>query len=119
MTATEEQEPEVIHSPETYATLSEPFESLDAINAALMAFQKELYELRKKHRIRDLTVICEGSFLQDGEASEARVCSHYGSSLRKLPALAYAYGEAKAEQEQMLAEHERAGARMGRRRSGK
>jgi hypothetical protein len=109
-----EPEEKVIHAPATYAELSKPFESLEAINDAWLAFQRELYELRKKHRIQDLTVICEGSFLRDGEAAEARVCSHYGSSLRKLPALAYAYGESKAEQEKMLSEAEQAGARRGR-----
>lgn len=108
-------EEDVIRSPETYATLSEPFESHEAINEAWFAFQKELYELRKKHRVRDLTLVLGGSFIQDGEPAEARVSMHFGSSLNKLPALAFAYGEAKAEQTAMLAEAEQAGARRGRR----
>lgn len=115
-TKAEKSQGTVAHAPSTYAELSKPFDSLDALNDGYVAFQQELRELRAKHRIRDLTVIMEGSFLQDGEPAEARVCTHHGSSLRKLPALAYAYGEAKAEQEQMLAEQERAGAERGRRR---
>lgn len=106
----------VTHNPRLYEKLSEPFESLDAMNEAWLAFQTELRELRAKHRVRDVTIIMEGSFLQDGEVGEARVCTHNGNSLRKLPALAFAYGEAKAEQDAMLAEQERAGARMARRR---
>ncbi len=107
---------QVIHSPSTYAQLSEPFESLDAMNEAWMAFQGEVRELRKKHRVRDLTIICEGSFMMDGEPAEARICSHHGSSLRKLPSLAFCYGEAKAEQELLLAEMEKYGAKRGRQR---
>lgn len=113
---TEKPQDTVIHAPVTYAELSKPFESLDAMQEAWWAFQTELRELRAKHRVRDLTVILEGSFLQDGELAEARVCAHNGSSLRKLPTLAFAYGEAKAEQEQMLAEQEREGAKRARRR---
>jgi hypothetical protein len=116
VTTPDEEKADVIHAPATYAKLSEPFESNEAINEAWFAFQKELYELRKKHRVRDLTLVLGGSFVQDGEPAEARITMHFGSSLNKLPALAFAYGEAKAEQTAMLAEAELAGARRGNRR---
>jgi hypothetical protein len=95
----EKQGDHVIHAPSTYAKLSEPFESFEAMNEAWVAFQTDLRVLRAKHRIRDLTVILEGAFMLDGEPAEARICAHNGSSLRKLPSLAFCYGEAKAEQE--------------------
>lgn len=113
----EETRPEVTQNPSLYHQLSEPFASLDACNEAFLAFQRELYDLRKKHRIRDLTVICEAAIVQDGDVGDVRVCSHFGSSLRKLPALAFAYGEARAEQEAALVEQEQAGKRYARRRA--
>lgn len=70
MTTPETEEENVVRSPETYAKLSEPFESNEEINQAWFAFQKELYELRKKHRVRDLTLVLGGSFMQDGEPAE-------------------------------------------------
>jgi hypothetical protein len=115
-TTIEDENGKVIHAAGLYAEMSVPFGSIDELNDAWMAFQTELRELRKKHRVRDVTIICEGSFMLDGEPAEARVCSHTGSTLRKLPSLAFAYGEAKAEQELMLAEQEKHGAKRARTR---
>lgn len=91
-----------MNNPAKYREMCVPFESVDAANEALGAFQKELRELRQKHRIRDVTfamaVDIKSPEHQGGEFV-ARVTGHIGNSSIHLELSAYALGEARAEAE--------------------
>ncbi|HKY40667.1 MAG TPA: hypothetical protein VJN18_32250 [Polyangiaceae bacterium] len=106
-------------NPKLYAQMCKPFESIEEANAALQAFVDEIYELRAKHRIRDVTLLCEIAVDYEGEEREFRITNHFGSELRKLPLLAYGYGEAKAEHNAMVEAYESAGNRAGKDRPGR
>ena len=94
-----------MNDPKKYRAMCVPFESIEAANAALLAFQNELYELRCKHRIRDLSFAIEIDIVnadtEEGE-SPARVSGHLGSSVKRLELAAYAFGSARTEHEQLL-----------------
>lgn len=107
--------------PGLYRKLSEPFESDEAANAALLAFQDELYELRVKHRIKDLAWVAEINIARpvDGDDDSecefpAIVSNHYGDSMRSASLFAYAHGEAVVRHERAVAEFRAVGDRMAR-----
>ena len=100
--------------PKLYRKLSEPFESQEAANSALQAFQEELYELRVKHRIRDLAFVAQIVIAKDEDEFEAMVSNHYGDSLKEVILFGYAYGRATARHEQLPAESRNHGARLGK-----
>lgn len=88
--------------PKLYRELSVPFESEAAATTAWEAFEAELYELRKKHRIRDLAYVAAFPVaFDDGEEAECTVVGHYGDGLKKANMFAYAAGASQAEFEQM------------------
>jgi hypothetical protein len=101
--------------PETYRKMSEPFENPEAANAALSAFQGELYELRLKHRIKDLAFVCEIN-ISHGENGErpAIVSNGYGDSMRLPVLLAYALGEAETRSRAAISEYTAVGRRAAR-----
>lgn len=55
-----------IHDPALYRRLSEPFETVEAANAAFDAFSEEFRALRKKHRIPDAVYIAAVN-VKDGD----------------------------------------------------
>ncbi len=81
--------------PKLYRQLAEPFESEDAANEAMHAFQTELYELRVKHRIRDLTFVAQFAVdLPERNEVDCTIVNHYGDQSKKVTGLAFAYGKA-------------------------
>lgn len=88
---------------EMYRTLSVPFESVEAAQAALIAFAEGMYELRIKHKIRNVYAVCDVTAKDaDGDEGDSTVVFHYGDSLRRLPMTAYAFGIETAEHEQAM-----------------
>lgn len=66
-----EEQATFIPNPKLYREMSQPFESVDAANAALQAFQEDVAALRAKHRIAECYVIFGSSVQQpDDEPSE-------------------------------------------------
>ena len=93
-----------LSNPSLYRELSKPFPTKEAANAALVAFQEELGELRKKHRLADVTVVVSVSITYpDGEEGDAMIVGGYGSTTKRESMLAYAYGKERAENEAALA----------------
>lgn len=83
-----------------YRDLSKPFESIDAANQAIKAFQDELMALRIKHRIPDLT-FCSMLNIADPKAEggeyQVMIASHYGAAMNFEPMAAFALGRAEAD----------------------
>ncbi len=89
---------------ENYRNLCVPFENIDAANKALNAFNEELYELRNKHRIKDVQITTE-VFCIDSEGDEGAAQStfHYGSRMQALPMAAFAFGQEKIRLAELIA----------------
>jgi hypothetical protein len=90
-----------MNDPKMYREMSEPFASIDECNAALKAFFEELYELRKKHGIRDLYYITAGSYLGPDGKDECQFItpSMCGNPLMAENMAAYAFGYEQAERQ--------------------
>jgi hypothetical protein len=96
-------EKKIKKDPENYAKMSIPFENEDEANKALSGFHEELSELRKKYKIPDVLIVIKGSMkLEDGECGDFVNHSHFGSSLNMLSMAAYAFGQLKREQEELI-----------------
>jgi hypothetical protein len=93
----------VIRDNELYRELSIPFESVDVANESLQKFCEELYELRKKYRIRELLFVMRvGCKRDDGEEADATVVNHFGASIQMEGIAAYAYGTLAARRQQYV-----------------
>lgn len=89
--------------PKLYRELSVPFENVTAADAAWVAFEQELHELRKKHRIRDLVYVAQFPVaFEDGEEHDCTIVGHYGDGMKKANLFAYAAGQSQAEFEQTV-----------------
>ncbi len=88
-----------------YREMSVPFASPDACNEAINAFFNELSELRRKHKIRDLICVLNGSVLYpkdetDDEGSpegEFIIEQSFGSSMQREVLAAWLLGHVQAE----------------------
>ncbi len=82
-----------------YSELSKPFKSGDSANETLQEFLNELYLLRQKHCLADVSVIIkatikgEGVFLYD---------AHFGSETEVEAMAAWHFGKASAERQSMI-----------------
>lgn len=89
--------------PENYLKMSEPFETIDSANEALANFFEEISEIRKKHKVADVLIVCKGSVkYEDGEIGDFINFSHYGNSLNQLPMAAFVYGQTSQDQKEMV-----------------
>lgn len=86
-------------APDNYRKLCEPFPSAAAADEALDAFWLELYELRNKHKIPDLSVVAAVSATAESGEATLMVDVHIGDQLRKESMLAWAFGQAQSERQ--------------------
>lgn len=93
----------VTDDPENYRRCSAPFLAAESANEALAAFFADVKAARDKHRISDVTVICEVSHLIDGEEVLGSASSSLGDSARVLPMLAREFGAAQQRHEDQIA----------------
>lgn len=104
-------------NPKLYRELQQPFTSQDEAQKASSAFQDELAELRKKHRMRDLLVVAMFSYgFGDGEVgeSESIICSSFGDPVQAETMAAYALGTIQSERQHRIGQLLK-GVRVGRR----
>jgi hypothetical protein len=105
-----------IVSPSTYREMSLPFENMAEVDTAIEGFFGELYELRKKWRIKDALVIAEvGVKTDDGEGC-ARLSIHVGNQLLEAELAAFALGQARERVAELVRESEVRGQKSVRRR---
>lgn len=96
-------EKEFKSDPTNYRLMSEPFETPEKANEALRAFNEELSELRKKHKISDLLyVIKDSCYYPDGEIGYFLQHSSFGNSLETEAMAAYLYGKTQSESRERL-----------------
>jgi hypothetical protein len=84
--------------PELYARLTTPRPRAD-VDAALSAFDDELYALRAKHGIADLTVVAGVSVETDDGPKVIVATSHYGHQGNALCCVGAAFAQLRAEQD--------------------
>lgn len=90
-------------APDVYRELCKPFETLEEANKAFESFQEELYELRKKHRVRDLVFIAQiGVKYDDGDEGSPIVLGMFGNEEKMEAMTAYALGRASAERQERV-----------------
>jgi hypothetical protein len=78
--------------PKLYREMSVPFESPEKADDAMRAFQADVEEARKKHKIPDVLVAASGSY-QDGDDEAAFFSSFsFGNHAYTIALAAYAYG---------------------------
>ena len=96
-------DPERYSDPENYLKMSEPFENAEAAEEALRGFYKELGELRKKYKLRDVLIVTNDSIKQDGgETGEIMQWTNFGNSKHTIHMAAYAFGAVKQEYDQLI-----------------
>lgn len=89
---------------QTYRELSVPFPSVDEANENVQAFHKELYELRKKYRFRELLYVIESAVIYDsGTESDVRLLGYFGDLNQQEALAAWAFGQASAERQERIA----------------
>lgn len=92
------------HDPANYRAMCEPFASQEVADAAVTEFFNDLEVLRKKHRIKDVTVVVETSARLDNDEEGYFTASlHLGDQLNKLRMLAVAYGSERVRFDESLA----------------
>lgn len=90
--------------PANYRAMSVPHDSPDAAMEAMHAFLDEVEQVRKKHRIPDVTIVLKAAaFVGDGQEGDYSMSAHFGDPAHKLPMLATAYGGAREQYEAALA----------------
>lgn len=97
--ANENEKPQSTSNPELYAKLSQPRPRKD-VDASLTAFHEELYALRVKHGITDLTWAAAAVVAEpDGKAGLIATLGHYGDHAKALPHAAALFRHYREEQD--------------------
>lgn len=82
--------------PEQYRKCSVPFETAEEANAAVQAFWEDMYELRCKHNLANISFVIGDSIADSGEFF---VCNHIGNSIMYEGMAALMFGQASAERQ--------------------
>ncbi len=90
-------ESENIRDPANYRKLMEPHASVEALSTAWSEFFKETRELRNKHGLTDVTLVCATNFIDAQKESTVIVCGHIGDPSKSDMMLAYALGRMRVE----------------------
>lgn len=95
-----EKQADFIKDPATYRAMSEP---LADANEAIRAFNVELRELRAKYRLRDVACIVSGCYSgTDGSEVDYILDMYHGDDMKRESLLAWAFGKASAERQEMI-----------------
>ncbi len=91
------------NDPKHYRDISGPFETIEAGNAALAAFFRDVETARDRHRIPDVTVLCEIAHVLDGEEIRGSASVSFGDNSRVVTMLAREFGAEQQRNEERLA----------------
>jgi hypothetical protein len=83
-----------VYDPATYAEMSKPHDSSDALTTAFRAFFEDLRAIRLKHKIRDIVIVVCDSTAGGGDRL---LRGHIGDATHALPMIATAFGQYRAE----------------------
>ena len=87
---------------DNYRKMSEPFENADKANEAIIAFNEELSELRKKHRIKECFVVISGNVLYGDKEGQYIISFNFGSMAEVERLAAWGYGKAQADRKEFI-----------------
>mgnify|MGYP007059380491 CR=1 FL=1 len=100
------------HDPKTYRECSEPHESVEAAEDAMRAFIDGVRELRKTHRVQDVSLVLAANALDDGGREIALIGdAHIGDQSHAETMLARGLGRAERERLARISEQRKGGAR--------
>jgi hypothetical protein len=91
-----------------YRAMSQPFESPEEANQALLKFYQIVEDARKECRIMDVHIIVKMNVKQGDEEGCGMASSHYGNTLEGAPMCAYGLGQEQAEFKAALREYTKA-----------
>lgn len=90
-----------LNSPDTYAAMAEPFEDEQEFVEACDSFFKELYALRVKYGLRDVSYgILSTVKNSEGVTEEYSTSGHIGDSKMQVALRSLMLGQARAENDQ-------------------
>jgi hypothetical protein len=82
-----------VSDPDQYRKCSAPFATAEEANAAVQAFWEDVYELRCKHNLANISFVIGDTIADSGEFF---VCNHIGTSIMWEGMAALMYGQASA-----------------------
>lgn len=89
-----------------YRKMAEPFQSVEAANAAVKNFYKAIEEARKEFGIMDVHIIVKMNIVRDGTEGSAMTSAHYGNTLEGAPMCAWALGQEQSDYEAIIREYQ-------------
>jgi hypothetical protein len=92
-----------INDAATDRAMSEPFQSAAAADEALAAFDAELRELRRKHKITDVLCVSHFTVMSGGREAENWSSSFIGNVLMAEAMAAYSFARERAQARQRIA----------------
>ena len=99
-------------NPGLYRRLCEPHESVEAANADMRAFVEAVSELREKHRIPDVVLICEVVAMRNGGEVLAQSGMEWGDMTHHEMMVARTLGQLQGDRQQRISDALRARAIM-------
>lgn len=88
-----------INDGDNYRRLSEPFDDVEDANSALTKFWEDLYALRNKHGLANVTVVVKDSVKDSGAFMWS---AHCGSSLEEEAMAAWHFGQASSRRQDSI-----------------
>jgi hypothetical protein len=86
-----------------YRKLQEPFATVAEANAAIEKFLEELYELRVKHRLKDVLIAVESSVIyEDGAEGSPIAYAFYGDQTNAEKVAAYVFGRISGDRQEAI-----------------
>lgn len=85
-----------------YHEMNQPFENKDIANEAIMKFNEEIGDLRKKYKIADLFIVTRGSVKYEDKVGEFMNTMFYGDSLKQESLAAFGYGQAQSNYREII-----------------
>lgn len=103
-TAGEVKDGGLFFDPANYRKMADPFSSIEDASDAIDSFWRELYELRNKHRIRDVHLILECDVVRnDGSEGTTILSGHIGDENKAEIMVGFAFGQVQADRQDRVA----------------
>lgn len=89
------------NNPKQYQKCATPFPTVQEADAAVQAFWDEVYELRNKHGIANISFVIYDEIAESGPFF---ICNHIGDSFKQEPMAAFLFGQAGAARQKLVRE---------------
>ena len=95
-----EKQQRLFDNEDAYYKASKPFETREQANEAISGFYNEVYELRNKYGIANVSIVIKDTIAGTGGAMS---CAFFGNSIENEAMMAYGYGQAVKERQSVIA----------------